>query len=161
MSDSLKAFELVKGPHRLKGPLMKGVAAALLLDGVGPIVIMAPDMDKLNKAYGKITHTKVIEEHTIFAIGQYKKRTFDKMVEEILNDDKPNQLKKLLWCIHQESGCCFIEVEDFEGDGLCSPLGEAIKQTERECKQLLSKVLGLSMKEINDIKINTELPIPF
>lgn len=155
MNDTLGAFELVKGPHRLKGPLMKGIAAALLLDGVGPIVIMAPDMDKLHKAFEKVANYKLIEEHTIFAIGQYKKRdVVEKKVEKTFGD--------IFWWYLPKDKLAQLEFDGWEvtGNG-AKKLGVAVKENERECKQLLSKVLGLSLKEINQIEINPTPPIPF
>ena len=156
MNDELKlAFEIVKGPHQLEGPLMKGVAAATLIKDVGPVVIMAPDMEKLHKAFEKIANVKMIEEYTIFAIGQYKKREpIEKKVERIV-------FKELWWFIHPESHCCSIEFEDYVGDGLCEPLGIAVKKTKRECQQLLSKVSKMTMSEIKKYNISESEPIPF
>lgn len=157
MNDELKlAFEVAKGPHQLEGPLMKGVAAATLIKDVGPIVIMAPDMEKLHKAFEKITNVKMIEEYTIFAIGQYKKRELiAKKVERMV-------FKELWWFINQESSCCFIEYECFtDADGLCEPLGVAVKKTKRECQQLLSKVCKMPMSEIKKYDISEDEPIPF
>lgn len=157
MSDELKlAFEIIKGPHQLEGSLMKGVAAATLIKDVGPVVIMAPDMGKLHKAFEKITSLKMIEEYTIFAIGQYKKREpIEKKVERVV-------FKELWWFVHPESSCCFIEYEGFtSNDGLCEPLGVAIKKTKRECQQLLSKVCKMSMSGIKKYNISENEPIPF
>lgn len=159
MNEELKlAFEIVKGPHQLEGPLIKGVAAATLIKDVGPVVIMAPDMEKLHKAFEKIANTKIIEEYTIFAIGQYKKReAIEKKVEKIIF---PNST--VYWWYLPGANNCIMEFDncDFNGNEH-KLLGVAVKETERECKQLLSRVLGFSMKEINQIEINPTPPIPF
>jgi hypothetical protein len=111
---------------------IKCVSAALSVNPNTHIIISAPTLDELNRAWSLICDKSKPLDYS--KTVQCLFRNTDEPVVE------PTKRIQFQWFVHAESGSCFIEHPDFQsGDGLAEHLGPAILETVAECKGYLRK----------------------
>jgi hypothetical protein len=144
------------------------VGAALSLDSQTHVIVCAPDIVALKRAWGKMTGLTLDVKKSQVLLYKYEpeKPEFKAPIEGKnlgnIMEVKNNRISQpYMWYIHPESGCCFI---DFEGqlssDRISYEIGPAIKMTVIECKLLL-RSLGWKREDIDKLTIDTTDPIPF
>jgi hypothetical protein len=155
-------FEKVSCPITLGGNFaIKGIAAAVSMDSNTHFIITAPNWEILRRVWAKIESLPLVEKKAMIVcealIGQF---------DYSATEPRPpiqKQTEVDIWIYHPESDCIFIGTrKELEMDLCLLELGEAIQQTEIECKTILRK-LRWPRTDIEDVEISTikKEDIPF
>ena len=137
------------------------VGAAWSVDSNTHVIICAPDIIALKRAWSKFTNQELDVKKAPIILYKYDPDVKEHKVEinDVVKSKRIN--KPLYWYIHPESDCCFIDFEGYVSDDrMAEQLGPAIRLTVIECKLLLRSI-GWKREDINELKIDNTHPVPF
>lgn len=152
-------FKSRQGPHQIDGFFFEGIAAHFNFEKMGKeVILICNSKEDMAYFFGRIA-VGVLDPRKCMD-GFFGPSSKLVSIDAEKAESYPENKHPYYWYIHPESGCCFLEYEDYTGDGLTSQLGLAVKQTVEECKELMRKN-KVPRSVIEVVSISTEEPIPF
>jgi len=132
------------------------VAAAWSIDSQTHVIVCAPDIVTLKRAWSKFTKDELIVKKAPVVIYKYepKEENYCQPINEKLNP------QSYYWYYNADRNDCFVEFYDFKKCEATQLLGKAERLSVNECKLLLRN-LGFDRSKIDKTIIYTTDPIPF
>ena len=115
------------------------------MPNIGHVILMAPDETVLARAWELLAKEPVPREYCCFVLG--------KQTMKIKETGTPLKDIPLIWILHAETGCVFVEDSIMlERDLLCQEIGTVTNGSIMEAKLILRK-LGWKRDEIEALEI--------
>jgi hypothetical protein len=128
---------------------IKCVSAALSIDANTHVIISAPSLAELTRAWFELCTKSKPLDPTKTVQCLYRNSS-----EPVVEPPVP-KVEPLVWLFHPESDCAFVgTLNELSMDGNLVELGDCLQQTVVECKTILRKI-GWPRSDIEAIEINT------